>query len=275
MFTFTSIGGKQDKDINPGKTPPIFRINGQNYHRIGSLLRRDGGQPNFLQMYLCDPSEETSNRLKVVRSEGGTKLHDALVLELTHMLDMYNVHAQLFRMARDRFNASNSTTLKMRLIMKRSSEGRTYNAPSISEVTALIEGDFDVNRKERDIVLQPKSGAFQFVIELNSLFLGLQYPLLFPYGQDGFREDVRLTRAIGDINSNRGRKFATMKDFFSYRLQERQGETPYLLRCQRLFQQYFAVDGYTMIESYRLQFIRFHQKEIQSDVPVWVEVCYM
>ncbi|CAH9098981.1 unnamed protein product [Cuscuta epithymum] len=60
------MGGKQDKDINQVKTPPIFRINGQNYHRIGSLLPRDGGQPKFLQMYLCDPSEETSNRLKAV-----------------------------------------------------------------------------------------------------------------------------------------------------------------------------------------------------------------
>ncbi|CAH9137149.1 unnamed protein product [Cuscuta epithymum] len=214
MFAFTSMGGKQDKDINQGKTPPIFRINGQNYHRIGSLLPRDGGQPKFLQMYLCDPSEETSNRLKAVRSEGGTKLHDALVSELTHMLDTYNVHAQSFRMARDRFNASNSTTLKMRLIGKRSSDGRTYTTPSVSEVAALIEGGFDVNRKERDVVLQTKSGAFQFVTELNPSFLGLQYPLLFPYGQDGFRDDVLLTREIEDSNYNGGRKFATMKDFF-------------------------------------------------------------
>ncbi|CAH9106191.1 unnamed protein product, partial [Cuscuta epithymum] len=167
-------------------------------------------------------------------------------------------------MARDRFNESNSTTLKMKLIGKRHSEGRTYNMPSVNEVAALIEGDFDVNKKERDVLLQTKTEALQIISELNPSFLGLQYPLLFPYGQDGFREDVLLTRAISG-ESEGGRKHVTMKDFFSYRLQERTNESPYILRSKRLFQQ-FIVDGYTMVESSRLQYIRLNQKKLRSDL---------
>ena len=38
MFSFTSIGGKIDTSMNNGSTPPQFILNGQNYHRFGSLL---------------------------------------------------------------------------------------------------------------------------------------------------------------------------------------------------------------------------------------------
>ncbi|CAH9118534.1 unnamed protein product [Cuscuta europaea] len=214
-------------------------------------------------MYLSDPSEEISQRISTVRKENDTTLDDTLVHDLRDMLDTHNVHAKSFRMARDRFNESNSTTLKMRLIGKRKTEWRTYNTPTVSEVASFIEGDFHVNKAERDFVIQTKSGAFQFMTELNPSFLGLQYPLLFPYGQDGYREDVRLSRANNE--TERGRKHVTQKEFFSYRLQEWKNETSYILRAKCLFQQ-FLVDGYTMMESARLQYIRQHQKELRSDL---------
>ncbi|CAH9095699.1 unnamed protein product, partial [Cuscuta europaea] len=156
MFSFTSMCGKTDGSINSGTSPPVFRLNGQNYHTIGSLLPKDGQRPKFLQMYLSDPAEEIAHRINAVRNEDDTSLQSSLVQDLKEMLDTYNVHAKSFRMARDRFNESNSTTLKMKLIGKRHSEGRTYNMPSVNEVAALIEGDFDVNKKERDVILQTK-----------------------------------------------------------------------------------------------------------------------
>ena len=38
MFSFTSLGGRIDKSVNTGVGPHVFRLNGQNHHRIGSLL---------------------------------------------------------------------------------------------------------------------------------------------------------------------------------------------------------------------------------------------
>ncbi|KAF9608742.1 hypothetical protein IFM89_010874 [Coptis chinensis] len=38
IFAFTSMGGKIDYAINNGGGPYVFRIHGQNYHKIGSLL---------------------------------------------------------------------------------------------------------------------------------------------------------------------------------------------------------------------------------------------
>ena len=38
MFVFTSIGGRVDTTINRAKSSYVFRISGQNFHRINSLL---------------------------------------------------------------------------------------------------------------------------------------------------------------------------------------------------------------------------------------------
>jgi len=38
MFSFTSLGGKVNTSINDGNAPPMFIMNGENYHQMGSLL---------------------------------------------------------------------------------------------------------------------------------------------------------------------------------------------------------------------------------------------
>jgi len=45
-------------------------------------------------------------------------------------------------------------------------------------------GDFDANSK-RDIIVETQHGQLQRIHELHSSCLALQYPLLFPYGEDG------------------------------------------------------------------------------------------
>ncbi|XVF70625.1 hypothetical protein PTKIN_Ptkin11bG0178000 [Pterospermum kingtungense] len=47
MFQFTSIGGKIDGRVNRKPGPYVFRINGQNHHKLGSLLPMDGQKPKF------------------------------------------------------------------------------------------------------------------------------------------------------------------------------------------------------------------------------------
>ncbi|CAH9094037.1 unnamed protein product, partial [Cuscuta europaea] len=38
MFSFTSLGGRIEVSQNDGNGPPMYILNGENYHRIGSLL---------------------------------------------------------------------------------------------------------------------------------------------------------------------------------------------------------------------------------------------
>jgi len=63
MFSFTSIGGKIHSSINDGSGPPQFILNGQNYHRIGSLLPESGNTPKFAQLYIYDTENEVKNRV--------------------------------------------------------------------------------------------------------------------------------------------------------------------------------------------------------------------
>nr|KAJ0215758.1 hypothetical protein LSAT_V11C300140550 [Lactuca sativa] len=52
MFSFMSMSGKIDSSINKGNDPYIFRLNGQNYHSIGSLLLEQKFKPKFSQFYI-------------------------------------------------------------------------------------------------------------------------------------------------------------------------------------------------------------------------------
>jgi hypothetical protein len=67
MFSFTSMGAKIDKEMNKGNAPPVFVMNGENYHQIGSLLPQPGKDPKFAQLYVYDTDNEIANRMRAVR----------------------------------------------------------------------------------------------------------------------------------------------------------------------------------------------------------------
>lgn len=47
------MGGKIDNEINNGRGPYVFRLNGQNHPKIGSLLPPIGC-PKFARLYIYD-----------------------------------------------------------------------------------------------------------------------------------------------------------------------------------------------------------------------------
>lgn len=63
LFAFTSMGAQIDKSVNNGRGPPLFKICGQVYHRVGSLLPPDGSPPKFIQLYIYDTANEVQNRI--------------------------------------------------------------------------------------------------------------------------------------------------------------------------------------------------------------------
>lgn len=67
MFAFTSMGGKICHINQGGRGPYTFKISGQNYHNIGSLLPSDGHPPAYSQLYIHDTDNELANRINAVR----------------------------------------------------------------------------------------------------------------------------------------------------------------------------------------------------------------
>ncbi|KAI5392584.1 hypothetical protein KIW84_077109 [Lathyrus oleraceus] len=277
MFAFTSPAAKVDNRFNNGRCPPNFHIQGQSCHRIGSMLPVPGQNPRFAQLYVYDTENEIENRMHGFRSKSGVDVN--IVRKLSEMLYECNVHAQSFRMARDRLCEEGVSDLKPRLISERRNDGRIYNQPTVSEVAALIVGDVDTAEK-RDIIVQKQCGELQRIDEYHTSYLGYHYPLLFPYGEDGYRPNVRHRdkgtniRHFTDITQSEQnnkdipweeatkRNRLTIREWLAFRIQSRSNEAQTLLRSRRLYQQ-FLVDGFTMMESERLRWLRKNQSKLR------------
>ncbi|KAK9073129.1 hypothetical protein SSX86_007452 [Deinandra increscens subsp. villosa] len=186
-----------------------------------------------------------------------------IIKQLKHMLDSQNQLVKTYRLVRDAFKVNPQADLRVRIIGKRSKDGRTYNLPTASEVAALIIGDFEDNIEPRDIVVKTKSGQLERISELHPSYLALQYPLLFPHGEDCYRVDIP-HRDVVIENSNQRNKKCTMREYFCYRIQDGVNRFSLILNSRRLFQQ-FLVDAYTMIESQRLWFIRKKQSTLRCE----------
>ncbi|GKA70844.1 hypothetical protein Tco_0776983, partial [Tanacetum coccineum] len=116
MFYFTSFGAKIDHLINTGRAPYTFRINGQNYHRMGSLLPKEGIQPKFTQLYFFDTRNEVKNRTGAfIDKDTAEPVDEQIVQSLIQMLDEYSSDAKAFRMARDWCNTHNTIDFHLRL----------------------------------------------------------------------------------------------------------------------------------------------------------------
>ena len=81
----------------------------------------------------------------------------------------------------------------------------------------------------------------------------LCYCLLIPYGEDGWQ--------LG-LKTSTGRTL-TPSMFYRYHMNVRPDGPNHLLRCGFLTQQYF-LDSFVKVETQRLNFCRFHQKELKA-----------
>ncbi|XP_016192871.2 uncharacterized protein LOC107633785 [Arachis ipaensis] len=260
---FTSMGAKIDHGVTTSRGPPTFILSGENYHLMGSLIPPAGNRPKFAQLYVFDTQNEVQNRMVAIRGENNKEIHEDIVRDFKKMLDENNVLVRAFRMARESVAKDANTTIKLRLLGKREKDGRRYNLPLTNEVAALIVGDFDIYKIDRDIVVETQTEKLQRINQLNPTYLGLQYPLLYPYGEDGYKEDIPLNNR--NQNAGKRRQEVSIREFFAFRIQEKLADGSPLLYSRQLFQQ-FLVDGYPMIESSQLSFIRLYQEKFRCEI---------
>ena len=262
IFAFTSMGAKIDTAINMRLRPYVYKISGQNYHRIRGLIPDQGKQPKFAQLYVHNTDNEVQNRLHSLKEgRSAQALDENIVHNLKVMFDNNNKIAKLFRMARDRLTAPDAKEIHIRLLGTRSNQLRQYTIPTTTEIAGLIVGDLGQSNGRRDIVIEHKSKGLQRIKEFHPKFMAMQYPLLFPYGEDGFHLDI----FYSENNKRRKtkRKKATMREYFAYRLQQRTSEANTLICAGRLFQQY-VVDAYTKIEEQRLRWYKLNQTVLRT-----------
>ena len=107
----------------------------------------------------------------------------------------------------------------IRLIRSRNSGERQYDLSVTFKIAALIVGDFNIESFDKDIIVENRSLGSQRINETHPSFMALQYPLLFPYGEDGYMLGIPYKNLNG---SNSGKKESmTMREYYAYRLQQR------------------------------------------------------
>jgi hypothetical protein len=257
MFAMTSMGAKVDESINDSKGPYIFKISGQPCHRMGSMRPAQGKRPEYAQIYMFDTENEISNRINVASSSRTAssssntfQANEGIVQSLIQMFNTHNPIVKLFRTASQRLAAPDSDNFRIRIYGKPNAHGDIYSAPVASEVVGLVIGDLGSTDVGRDIIIEDHSSKLQQINEKHTKFMSMQYPLLFPYGEDGFHDDITYRQ------TQRGqRQKVTMLQYYAYRLHDRLGQFNTPLRGKRLTQAY-DVDGYCCVETVRVSFYR-------------------
>jgi hypothetical protein len=96
VLAFTSLGAKVDESVTGAPGPYSFHIQGELYHKIGSLRLAEGQRPQFAQLYIHDTKHEHQNHHVVMPSLDPTTMDRVLTM-------MYNInpYVEVFKMARD------------------------------------------------------------------------------------------------------------------------------------------------------------------------------
>ncbi|POS82607.1 hypothetical protein EPUL_005056, partial [Erysiphe pulchra] len=295
-FAFTSFNFNPDQRLQErGIRGGIqsFSIHGEIFHRTGAISR-PGVTPAYSQLYFLDPEQAIAQR--TVRSN----LDPMIVRELTSMINESNPFAQYYRSALESLQAVHAANLanqigqvqrvilnpNYRLILEQGADRRRYNLPTAREVAVLIP---DGSRSDtRDVVLFARnddgalSERFEYIHRAHPAYLPLHYVLFYPFGNPGYRWEMRLSTPMQRVRGNQEeeegeeaedvpRGHISPRLFYRYHLFSRQDlpTTPIrfnpLIHGERLFQQ-ICCDMFACVDDAVLNWHRQNQDTIRADL---------
>ncbi|XP_028967653.1 uncharacterized protein LOC114828293 [Galendromus occidentalis] len=250
-FQMTSFGATE---IIRDNYMPTFKVQGQVYHRAGSLLPLPGADHQFLQIYFMGDTNEQIDQRR--RFNSGTIRE--IVADLQDMLHRHNELVRVFRSSLELMPTDDYVVVIKADKTPGEHAGR-FNAPTSDEVAIVIVGE---EFNSRDIVLRRRDGCLKRVSETHRSYDALQYPLLFWQGEDGYHFNLRMRNPGTDEETS---KKVSAMNYYSYRIMIRDNAENHILLCRQLFHQYI-VDMYAKIETERLLFIRLNQTKLRKIV---------
>ena len=90
------MGAKVDHSITGTSGIYSFRVHGEMYHSIGTILPDNEARPQFAQIYVYDTEHELQNRMNVMPN-----LDPVILEELQQMLHDVNPYCEMFKQAGD------------------------------------------------------------------------------------------------------------------------------------------------------------------------------
>ncbi|CAE1169587.1 unnamed protein product [Acanthosepion pharaonis] len=235
---------------------PTFKAQGQVYHRIGSLLPETATDSAFLQIYfIADYNQQADARMGIIpENDIGQDNHPRrdIIMSLQQMLHETKSYVRSFKYALKN-NTSSDFIIVINADKRHQGEHeRLYNAPASNEVSVIVSGD---QHNRRDIVIESRGSGLRRISETHRSYDALQYPLLFPYGEDGYN--------FGILQNKSTIKAVSCRAFYAY-LMAHEGAFNHHHRSRELFHQ-FIVDMPAKMESERLCYIRLNQTRLRCD----------
>ena len=244
--------------VEPGYMP-TFKVQGQIYHNIGPLTPAAEQRPEFVQVYFIDDRGQQADARLSWQIDRESQLNRHTTLCLQDMLHEHNEHVRIFKTALEQRTPDMPD---YRVVIRadrvpRGQHQRTFNAPSGNDVAALLpEGQ----EGYRDIVLSNRDSRIKRITEIHRSYDSLQYPLLFPRGEDGY---TILCRQKDPKTNQSTEKKMSMLQFYAFRIMQRDGDFNILLRAGELSHQ-FIVDVFAKIETDRLNLLRTKQEQLRA-----------
>lgn len=131
-----------------------FKVQGQIYHQVGSLIAENENDAEFLQIYFMGNEEEEVRKRKEIVPDTDIQL----LRELQNMLHNHNEYIKIFKTAMD-FETNND----FQVIIKANrrpvgGHARVFNSPLTNEVAIIIDGS---EFERRDILLKKNQMKFK------------------------------------------------------------------------------------------------------------------
>lgn len=161
------------------------QIQGQIYHRAGSLLPFADANYQFLQIYFMGNASDELNQRCAISSNTRREI----VEPIQKLLHEHNALVRLFKTAIDQMPSDNHRIVIRADKAPAAEHADRFNAPTIDEVAIVIVGE---QFQSRDIVLHRRTNELQRISETHRSYDALQYPILFWQGDDGYHFNIKM-----------------------------------------------------------------------------------
>lgn len=190
-FQMTSFGATEivnNTAANGRQFNSTFKIKGQVYHKLGSLLPMPNEAHKFLQIYFM--GGEDINRVDA--RCGYNNLNSPNARRIVGQLDaLLNERNELLKFFRSHMHELESDHHAIVINPDKTPAGehvRRFNAPVVDDVAGIILGD---RTSTREIVIRKRNNNLQFIADTHRSYDALQYPLIFWKGQDGYSINIK------------------------------------------------------------------------------------